>query len=210
MIKTKEYGKYKVSSKLTQSLMVKDGIAEESTSFIHVPTSSSSFFCPPASAITFFSPSQFLVQRVELLLVPDVLSNLSVCPHSSPSSAVPYFSTTSSTSRSADRTTFLMCDRAHKVNGWWQLHSAGRTTRCSALNLVMFVLNWRRLSDFKRHVALAFLLIVLYDFQPLNCSFAALDDPEGSFVPPEFDSAGSTFEVRVANRLKTQIKNYHI
>lgn len=28
--------------------------------------------------------------------------------------------------------------------------------------------------------------------------FSASDDPEGSFVPPEFDNTGSTFEVRVA------------
>lgn len=27
---------------------------------------------------------------------------------------------------------------------------------------------------------------------------SASDDPEGSFVPPEFDNTGSTFEVRVA------------
>lgn len=28
--------------------------------------------------------------------------------------------------------------------------------------------------------------------------FIHADDPEGSFVPPEFDSTGSTFEVRGA------------
>lgn len=32
--------------------------------------------------------------------------------------------------------------------------------------------------------------------------FSALDDPEGSFVPPEFDSTGSTFEVRTGDPLR--------
>lgn len=30
----------------------------------------------------------------------------------------------------------------------------------------------------------------------INVCLLATDDPEGSFVPPEFDNTGSTFEVR--------------
>lgn len=32
----------------------------------------------------------------------------------------------------------------------------------------------------------------------MNSCLLATDDPEGSFVPPEFDNTGSTFEVSSA------------
>lgn len=124
-----------------------DNIAEHSTYFMALRLPRCPFL--PSN----FCHNLFLLFSFLSLFVPRPLGGAlacpgcfiqSVCPHYGLSSAVAYFRTTS-TSRSADKTTcfsccdtFIACNMAQKDKGWCQLDSASRT-RCSASQLVMLV-----------------------------------------------------------------------